>query len=48
MKTMETEHGIKVALVPCLLDFNKYRDAFGPISYGFANWGNRNPRPTPP
>ncbi|GAA3428342.1 hypothetical protein GCM10018953_55250 [Streptosporangium nondiastaticum] len=43
MKTMETEHGIKVALVPCLLDFNKYRDAFGPISYGFANWGNRNP-----
>ncbi|MEU9830368.1 endo-1,3-alpha-glucanase family glycosylhydrolase [Streptosporangium sp. NPDC048047] len=43
MRTMETQHGIKVALVPCFLDFNKYRDAFGPISYGFSNWGNRNP-----
>ncbi|WP_101786541.1 endo-1,3-alpha-glucanase family glycosylhydrolase [Nonomuraea indica] len=43
MKTMETKHGIKVALVPCFLDFNKHRDAFAPISYGFSNWGNRNP-----
>ncbi|WP_246080039.1 endo-1,3-alpha-glucanase family glycosylhydrolase [Nonomuraea mesophila] len=43
MKTMETTHGIKVALVPCFLDFNKYRDAFASISYGFSNWGNRNP-----
>ncbi|GGT41486.1 endo-1,3-alpha-glucanase family glycosylhydrolase [Nonomuraea spiralis] len=43
MKTMETQHGIKVALVPCFLDFNKYRDAFASISYGFSNWGNRNP-----
>ncbi|MEV0388008.1 endo-1,3-alpha-glucanase family glycosylhydrolase [Nonomuraea sp. NPDC050643] len=43
MKTMETEHGIKVALVPCFLDFNKHRDAFASISYGFSNWGNRNP-----
>ncbi|MGN9837484.1 endo-1,3-alpha-glucanase family glycosylhydrolase [Nonomuraea sp. H19] len=43
MKTMETEHGIKVALVPCFLDFNRYRDAFASISYGFSNWGNRNP-----
>lgn len=43
MKTMETQHGIKVALVPCFLDFNKHRDAFASISYGFSNWGNRNP-----
>ncbi|MER5326993.1 endo-1,3-alpha-glucanase family glycosylhydrolase [Streptosporangium roseum] len=43
MKIMETKYGIKVALVPCLLDFNKHRDAFAPISYGFSNWGNRNP-----
>ncbi|SDK58967.1 endo-1,3-alpha-glucanase family glycosylhydrolase [Nonomuraea jiangxiensis] len=43
MTTMETRYGIKVALVPCFLDFNRYRDAFAPISYGFANWGNRNP-----
>lgn len=43
MKTMETQHGIKVALVPCFLDFNKYRDAFASISYGFSNWGGRNP-----
>jgi hypothetical protein len=43
MKTMETTHGIKVALVPCFLDFNKNREAFASISYGFANWGGRNP-----
>ncbi|MFG3435725.1 endo-1,3-alpha-glucanase family glycosylhydrolase [Nonomuraea sp. NPDC047897] len=43
MKTMEKRHGIKVALVPCFLDFAKHRDAFASISYGFSNWGNRNP-----
>ncbi|MGW2148445.1 endo-1,3-alpha-glucanase family glycosylhydrolase [Nonomuraea bangladeshensis] len=43
MKTMESAHGIKVALVPCFLDFGKNRDAFAPISYGFSNWGGRNP-----
>ncbi|MET7464044.1 endo-1,3-alpha-glucanase family glycosylhydrolase [Nonomuraea sp. NPDC005501] len=43
MKTMETKHGIKVALVPTFLDFNKNRAAFASISYGFSNWGNRNP-----
>ncbi|MFB4266635.1 endo-1,3-alpha-glucanase family glycosylhydrolase [Nonomuraea sp. GTA35] len=43
MKTMESTHGIKVALVPCFLDFNKNREAFASISYGFANWGGRNP-----
>ncbi|MEV0148898.1 MULTISPECIES: endo-1,3-alpha-glucanase family glycosylhydrolase [unclassified Nonomuraea] len=42
IKTMETAHGIKVALVPTFLDFNKNRDAFASISYGFSNWGNRN------
>ncbi|MFJ2033314.1 endo-1,3-alpha-glucanase family glycosylhydrolase [Streptosporangium sp. NPDC087985] len=43
MKTMETAHGIKVALVPCFLNFNNNRDAFASISYGFSNWGNRSP-----
>ncbi|GAA3263534.1 endo-1,3-alpha-glucanase family glycosylhydrolase [Nonomuraea helvata] len=43
MKTMQTQHGIKVALVPTFVDFNRYRDAFASISYGFSNWGNRNP-----
>ncbi|MFI6740441.1 endo-1,3-alpha-glucanase family glycosylhydrolase [Nonomuraea sp. NPDC050451] len=43
MKTMETQHGIKVALVPTFVDFNKHRDAFASISYGFSNWGNRSP-----
>ncbi|NUW37204.1 DNRLRE domain-containing protein [Nonomuraea sp. SMC257] len=43
MKTMKDAHGVKVALVPTFLDFNKNRDAFASISYGFSNWGNRNP-----
>ncbi|WP_433435824.1 endo-1,3-alpha-glucanase family glycosylhydrolase [Nonomuraea sp. CA-141351] len=43
MKTMETAHGIKVALVPCFIDFGKNRDAFASISYGFSNWGSRSP-----
>ncbi|MEV0201676.1 endo-1,3-alpha-glucanase family glycosylhydrolase [Nonomuraea sp. NPDC050691] len=42
MKTMQDDHGIKVALVPTFLDFTKNRDAFASISYGFSNWGNRN------
>ncbi|MGW4799235.1 endo-1,3-alpha-glucanase family glycosylhydrolase, partial [Nonomuraea sp. NPDC004297] len=43
MTTMETEHGIKVALVPCFVEFAKNRDAFAPISYGLSNWGSRSP-----
>ncbi|UBU17904.1 endo-1,3-alpha-glucanase family glycosylhydrolase [Nonomuraea gerenzanensis] len=43
MKTMETTHGIKVALVPCFVNFGSNRDAFAPISYGFSNWGSRSP-----
>ncbi|MCK2215739.1 DNRLRE domain-containing protein [Actinomadura sp. ATCC 31491] len=43
MRTMETAYGIKVALVPTFLDFARNRDAFAPISYGFSNWGGRNP-----
>ncbi|GAA2212640.1 hypothetical protein GCM10009850_081020 [Nonomuraea monospora] len=43
MKTMETTYGIKVALVPCFVDFGKNRDAFASISYGFSNWGSRSP-----
>ncbi|MEO3872055.1 glycoside hydrolase family 71 protein [Nonomuraea sp. B12E4] len=43
MKTMETQYGIKVALVPCMVKYNEYRDAFAPISYGLSNWGSRSP-----
>ncbi|MGR6919655.1 endo-1,3-alpha-glucanase family glycosylhydrolase [[Actinomadura] parvosata] len=43
MRTMETAHGIEVALVPVFLDFAKNRDAFASISYSFSNWGGRNP-----
>lgn len=44
MATMKDEYGISVALVPCFLSFSTANaDAFAPISYGFSNWGNRNP-----
>ncbi|GAA2219630.1 hypothetical protein GCM10009850_121110 [Nonomuraea monospora] len=43
METMETTHGIEVALVPVFLDFNKNASDFASISYGFSNWGSRNP-----
>ncbi|MFI6477038.1 endo-1,3-alpha-glucanase family glycosylhydrolase [Nonomuraea sp. NPDC050663] len=40
---MNTEHGLKIALVPVFLNFGTNKDAFAPISYGFSNWGSRNP-----
>lgn len=40
---MSTTYGIKVAFVPTFLDFGANAAAFAPISYGFSNWGDRNP-----
>jgi hypothetical protein len=42
--TMKTEYAIAVAFVPCFLDYGANVAAFEPFSYGFSNWGNRNPQ----
>lgn len=44
MDTMRTQYGVSIALVPCFLNWRPYAESFAPISYGFANWGNRNPK----
>ena len=41
---LDTQYGIKVAFVPCFLNYPANAAAFEPISYGFSNWGNRNPK----
>lgn len=43
MNIMRVRHNIEVALLPCFLDYPRNVDAFEPISYGYANWGARNP-----
>jgi hypothetical protein len=44
LDTMRTEHGMEVALVPCLVAYDEAgADAFAPISYGLSNWGDRSP-----
>ncbi|WP_345431270.1 glycoside hydrolase family 71 protein [Actinoallomurus vinaceus] len=40
---MRDRYGIEIALVPCFLNFGSNADAYAAISYGFSNWGNRNP-----
>jgi hypothetical protein len=40
---MQTRHQIGIALLPCFLDYGRSVEAFASISYGFSNWGNRNP-----
>ncbi|HSH55551.1 MAG TPA: endo-1,3-alpha-glucanase family glycosylhydrolase [Candidatus Limnocylindrales bacterium] len=35
--------GIKVAFVPTFLDYNAQVANYDAFSYGFSNWGNRNP-----
>jgi hypothetical protein len=42
--TMKTTYAIDVAFVPCFLNYGSNVDAFAPFSYGFSNWGNRNPQ----
>ncbi|HEX4515873.1 MAG TPA: glycoside hydrolase family 71 protein [Polyangiaceae bacterium] len=41
--TMKTQ-GVDVAFVPCFLNYGSNVAAFDPFSYGFSNWGNRNPK----
>ncbi len=40
---MKANHGIEVAFVPTLLDWQAFATSFAPISYGFSHWGLRNP-----
>ncbi len=41
--TMKTQYSIDVALVPCFLNYGANVAAFDAFSYGFSNWGSRNP-----
>lgn len=41
--TMQGTYGIKIAFLPCFLNFSANAQAYASISYGFANWGNRSP-----
>lgn len=43
INTMKNQYGITVAFVPCFLNYGNNVAAFTPFSYGFSNWGNRNP-----
>jgi hypothetical protein len=43
ISTMQNTYNIKVAFVPCFLNYGSNAAAFNSISYGFSNWGNRNP-----
>jgi hypothetical protein len=41
---MKNQYGIDIAFVPCFLNASTAnKDAYGPISYGFSNWGQRSP-----
>lgn len=40
---MKNQYGVQVAFVPCFLNYGANAAAFAPFSYGFSNWGNRNP-----
>lgn len=43
LAAMSSEYDKDIAFVPCFLDFDGNVDAFDSFSYGFGNWGNRNP-----
>jgi hypothetical protein len=40
---MKDTYGIDIAFVPCFLNYSASVDSFNSISYGFSNWGQRNP-----
>ena len=42
--TMSNTYGQPVTFFPLFQNERAWRDSFDPISYGMANWGNRNPR----
>jgi hypothetical protein len=43
MDRMASSYGLKVALVPLFQDERAHDQEFKDISYGYANWGARNP-----
>lgn len=43
LSILRARYGLDVAFVPTFLDAAEFMDAFAPISYGFSNWGGRNP-----
>lgn len=43
MDRMDTRYNLKVALVPLFQDEREHDQEFSAISYGYANWGARNP-----
>ncbi|MFI5860271.1 endo-1,3-alpha-glucanase family glycosylhydrolase [Streptomyces sp. NPDC051546] len=42
MDVLKSRHGIRTAFVPLFLDFGAHSGEFGPISYGFSEWGSRS------
>lgn len=40
---LKSKYGISVAFVPTFLGWRDSASAFAPISYGFSDWGHRNP-----
>ncbi|MCG5430912.1 Ig-like domain-containing protein [Mycobacterium sp. MYCO198283] len=45
---MRDTYGLDVAFVPTFLNATNYIDSFAPFSYGFSDWGGRNPAYTDP
>ena len=43
LRIMKSRYGIDIAFVPCFLNYGANANAFQSFSYGFSNWGNRNP-----
>ncbi len=43
LSILRNQYRTNVAFVPCFLNFRGNARSFAPISYGFSEWGNRNP-----
>lgn len=43
LQIMRDRYHVDAAFVPTFLDAASYMDAFAPFSFGFSNWGGRNP-----
>jgi hypothetical protein len=48
LTTLNDNYDVHVAFVPTFLDATDNMDAFAPVSYGFGNWGGRNPADADP
>jgi hypothetical protein len=42
--TEMAEGGTRIALLPVLLNFVRFKDEFAPFSYGLSSWGERDPK----